>query len=419
MYSQHYDEATVLYLKALDNSQENKDFALLAKIYSDMGYICFVQRDFKEARQKYKLAVNYFNHLGKKVDANYKLLDIGRTYYAEKDYKTANKCFRKALIESTDSILKGSALQEIGINYFSSTKYDSAKFYLHKSMHFPFIGFDYAIRCYTLADLYYTTTEYDSVYVYAAMALKHPSNFYTQRECYRLLANTAYKKGDFKLMASYMTCFQSCTDSVRIIESQTKTSVLEGIHQTTQKAGKTKKYLIVLGWILPIIIIISLFTFFRLRIRNKGKEHELEQVEQQLSIKQTLLRESLIQKIEDAKSKQEFEHKKATFAQREIMDKELYNSCLHLNNWEVFEQLMNHTFNNLIATLKSNYPDITHKEITWCCLFLLHVPTPEVLLLLDYKQDSLYKLKQRLVQKMNLKNAKELDNLLEDLVEGK
>jgi hypothetical protein len=156
-----------------------------------------------------------------------------------------------------------------------------------------------------------------------------------------------------------------------------------------------------------------------LRIRNKGKEQELEQVEQQLSIKQTLLRESLIQKIEDAKSKQEFEHKKATFAQREIMDKELYNSCLHLNNWEVFEQLMNHTFNNLIATLKSNYPDITHKEITWCCLFLLHVPTPEVLLLLDYKQDSLYKLKQRLVQKMNLKNAKELDNLLEDLVEGK
>jgi DNA-binding CsgD family transcriptional regulator len=101
------------------------------------------------------------------------------------------------------------------------------------------------------------------------------------------------------------------------------------------------------------------------------------------------------------------------------MDKELYNSCLHLNNWAGFVQLMNHTFNNLISTLQTNYPDITHKEITWCCLFLLHVPTPEVLLLLDYKQDSLYKLKQRLVQKMNLKNTKELDNLLEDLVEGK
>lgn len=419
MYSQHYDEATVLYLKALDNSQENKDFALLSKIYGDIGYICYVQRDFKEARLKYKLAVECLNQIDKKVDARYRLLDIGRTYFAEKDYKTADSYFRKALFQCTDSVLMGAALQEIGINYFSNIKYDSAQSYLRKSMNFPYIGFEYAIRCYTLADLFYTTSQFDSVYVYATLALKHPSNFYTQRECYRLLANTAYKKGDFKLMASYMTSFQSCTDSVRTIESQTKTSVLEGIHQTTQKAGKTKKYLIVLGWILPIIIILSLFTFFRLRIRNKSKEQELEQVEQQLSIKQTLLRESLIQKIKDAKSKQEFEHKKATFAQREIMDKDLYNSCLHLNNWEVFEQLMNHTFNNLVITLKSNYPEITHKEITWCCLFLLHVPTPEVLLLLDYKQDSLYKLKQRLVQKMNLKNAKELDILLEDLVEGK
>ena len=110
LYLQHYDEATILYLKALDNIQDKKDYALLGKIYGDMGYICFVQRDYKEARTKYQLAVDCLNQIGKKVDANYKILDIGRTYYAVKDYKTAEIYFRKALLQSKDSILNGSEI---------------------------------------------------------------------------------------------------------------------------------------------------------------------------------------------------------------------------------------------------------------------------------------------------------------------
>jgi ATP-dependent Zn protease len=194
---------------------------------------------------------------------------------------------------------------------------------------------------------------------------------------------------------------------------------LEVIHQTSQKAGKSKQYFIILAWIIPIILIISLFVFFRLRRLNKVNEEELVQVEQKLNEKQYLLRANLIQKISETKAQQNRIYNKVSLAEREALHKEVYNKCLHLNNWDEFAKLINHVYNNLIYELESNYPDITHKEITLCCLFLLDVPTPDVLLVLDYKLDSLYKLKQRLIQKLNLKNAKELDLFLEDLVEIK
>jgi len=97
----------------------------------------------------------------------------------------------------------------------------------------------------------------------------------------------------------------------------------------------------------------------------------------------------------------------------------LYNTCLHVNDWEAFKRLMNKTFNNIITTLESNYSDLTRKDIIWSCLFLLNVPTTDLILVLDIQSVSLYKLKQRLSQKLNLNNVKELEKFLQKKSEGK
>jgi len=209
-----------------------------------------------------------------------------------------------------------------------------------------------------------------------------------------------------------MTYFQSCTDSVQKIESQTKTTVLENIHDTTQTAHITKNYLVILGWALPFIISISLFVLFRLRQRNKGKEKQLVEVELQLTEKQLNLKNNFIQKIEESKSLHIEEYRKSPLAKRETMDKEVYNVCLHLNDWKVFSESMNRTFNNTVSFLEKTYPDITRKEITWCCLYLLNIHSGDMALVLDCKPESLYKLKQRLAQKMKLKTTLELNQLL-------
>ena len=98
--------------------------------------------------------------------------------------------------------------------------------------------------------------------------------------------------------------------------------------------------------------------------------------------------------------------------ERAELDKELYEKCLHLSNWDTFSCEMNHAFNQIVDVLQSDYSGITQKEITWCCLHLLDITNADRILLLNATTDSIYKLKQRLAQKMNLKSTKELDKEL-------
>jgi len=69
----------------------------------------------------------------------------------------------------------------------------------------------------------------------------------------------------------------------------------------------------------------------------------------------------------------------------------------------------------LIYNIETNYSDINHKEIIWICLFLLDVPLTDMALILESQIGSIYKLKQRIAQKMNLSSTKELESLLKSM----
>lgn len=418
--AQSFDNATNLYLKALDLINDTREnYLLLGKIYSDMGDICILQKDYQDALKKLRQSISYLDKIGDSIEVNYRVISIGKVYRFQKQFRKAEQYYRHALSLTKDSLLLGFAFQEIGINYYCAKKHDSALYYLRKSLKFPYKGNNYAIRYFVLADLFFEEQKYDSAFFYANQALNFPSTFFNQRDCYRILANTEYQRGDFNKMGFYISKYQDCTDSVRKIETQTKTTVLENMYQTTQAASITKQFLIVLAWIVPAIIFVSLLIVYQLRKRNKGKEKQLKEAEVQISQKQSLLIDSLLQKLEETRAAQAASYKKATPIQREQMDKELYDKCLHINDWESFKRLMNRTFNNMVDSLEIKYTEITRKELVWSCLFLLDIPTPDIALILDSQTASLYKLKQRLTQKMNLKSTRDLEQVLRSLSEGK
>jgi tetratricopeptide (TPR) repeat protein len=417
--SQKYDDATLLYLRALDIVQGKKDYILLGKIYSDMGDICMIQKDYNEAKKKFQLSIDYFNKAGDSVEASYRVISIGKVYHFLKDFKKAHLYYQQALSQTPDSLLHGFAYQEIGVNYYWAKQYDSAQYFLRKSLSFPYKGNNYAIRCFNLADLFFDREQYDSAFQYANLALKYPASFFIQRDCYRILSNTEFNRGNLKQMAFFISKYQDCTDSVRKVEIQTKSTVLENLYQTNDKVSKTKHYLFLLASIITLVLGLSFFIVNRLRKRNKGKEKELEQVEEKLNEKQLLLKDSLIQKLEEARKLNAALYKKSSLKERESLDKELYNNCLHVNDWDVFKKVMNKTFNNIINNLENKCDDINHKEMIWCCLYLLDISTPDIALILDTQPGSLYKLKQRITQKMNLTNTKEFNQLLKDMSEGK
>ena len=147
------DEAANVYIKALNCLQNTNEYVLLGKIYSDIGDICSMQTDNKEALKKYKYSLYYFNLAGNKINAKFILISIGKSYRFLKNYKIAQRYYQQAIYNSKDSLLYGAAYQEIGLNYYSLKQFDSAQYYLRKSLKFPFRGNSYSIRCITLSDL--------------------------------------------------------------------------------------------------------------------------------------------------------------------------------------------------------------------------------------------------------------------------
>lgn len=101
-----------------------------------------------------------------------------------------------------------------------------------------------------------------------------------------------------------------------------------------------------------------------------------------------------------------------TQTERDALVLELYQSALHLDDWEEFSRLMNSTFNNIVCTLMISCPDIKRTDIIWCCLHLLDLSQAERIIVLNVSTDSLYKIKQRLALKLHLKGAKMLDEYL-------
>ena len=335
--AQQFDDATILYLRALDLLKNGKENQLLGKIYSDMGDISSLQMDYTESLKKYNQSLIYLYNAGDSIEASYSLIYIGRVYRFLKNYKTAQSYYKKASANTKDSLSNGLAFQEMGINYYKDKQLDSAQAYLRKSLLYPYTNNNFAIRNYILADLFFDIQQYDSASHYANTALKYPSTFFIQRDCYRILSNTQYIKKDFKQLAYYLSKYQDCTDSVRKVETQTKSSVLENLYLTTDKVGKTRRYLLLSGFAIAIIVGLGVFIVYRLRKRNKGKEvllkgkeEQLKQVEEKLSTKQEVLRENLIQRIDETRAGNTTAYKKASVAEREALDREVYNKCLHV-----------------------------------------------------------------------------------------
>ncbi len=409
---QRFDVATGFYLKSRDLLISKDNYFLLGRIYSELGEICMFQKNYTESLKSILLSVDYFNKAGNKLEASYGIAVVGKIYRFRKDFKRAQKIFQKTLLLNSDSLLHGFLFQEIGINFFWIKKYDSAQYYLRESLKFPARGANFSIRCFYFADSWFNVAQYDSAFFYAQKSLKYPINSFCMRDCYRILANSEYQRKNFKAMNFYILKYQECVDSVRKIEAQSKVAMLEDLHNKSQETAETKRSMI---WTTSVLVLVLLFSggvVYFLFQRNSLKKNQLEDCKKELTQKQEFVTQNLSKKIADARESQAKKRMKAPPEERELLDKELYEKCLHLSNWEVFSCEMNHAFNQIVDVLQTDYTSITQKEIIWCCLHLLDVPNADRILLLNGTPDSVYKLKQRLAQKMNLKSTKELDSEL-------
>ncbi|MDD3321190.1 MAG: hypothetical protein PHS59_07085 [Paludibacter sp.] len=412
---QRFDNATNYYILALDILKQSDDFYYIAKIYSDLGDICTFQNNYNEGLIKYGLSLTYFRKVKDSTESTFKLIDIGRVYRFLKNNQESRKYFDTAISQSKNPLIIGTVFQEKGDVFYREGILDSALYYLNNSLHYPYRGTNYSIRCYILGDVYFDLEKYDSAMYYSTKALTYPTSFLIKRECYRILANSEYKLGNVEIMGNYLSKYQDNIDSIHTLESQTKAIVLEDLHNKTGEACKAKKDLIINTSILILLVLIISYLAYFYYNSSLLKKDKIQKITDKLHSKQAFLSQHLTKGLSEAKLMHTNLRIKVSEKERSILDKKIYEKKLHLYNWEAFESEMNKAFNNIISLLQEKYPTLTKREITWCCLQLLEVPNKDRIMLLNSTQEAIYKMKQRIAKKMNLKHTKDLDLFLLDL----
>jgi len=420
-YALQYEKAMSYYLRGLDAAQLHPDNPLTARLNFDLGDIYNAQRDYPLARQKYRLAHAFFSRAHDQPHAFYALLNIGRTYYAARDYPRAGRYYLQLSPLARDSLQRGALCQETGLNFFKARQYDSALVYLRRVLPYPYIGNNRAIRYYFLADLYADLRQPDSARLYAFDALRYNPDIRTRRECYRILFNSIPKTRNHAALNLYMALYQCCTDSIRTINTQARGSLLETLHLTGKEAAQNRTRL-TLAAIAFACIVLALVLMYILRIRrHRAEKLQLEQwhLSRHAAIRGDFLikyRETLHHNIQQLRTSQYPDWKKANAAERNRLDRAAYTQILHLDRPETFYREMDTALNNLPTRLRTLYPTLTNKEITWCCLHMLEIPVQYIYLLLDYQVEGLKKMKQRLARKAGLQNATSLKELLHKML---
>ncbi len=407
---------------ALDNLKGSNNYDLLAKIYSDLGDICTAQNEFKEALEKFNKAVFFASKTNKNKNVLREKINIANVYRFEKKFDQAHQIYDEVLANSTDSIISGLTLQEIGVAFLWANIYDSTVYYEKKSLSYPSVDFNRSVRLYVLSDAYYELKKLDSALMYAHESLIYPAPFHTKRECYRILANASYLLGDYKTMAGYMTYYQAYTDSVRVIDAQTKSTIIENNHENSERVSKTRRLLWVSLSFLPLLLFIGLLFYVKLQNKTKGAEVELEQksgklveYEQKLHSNHEQLRNSLLFKLEEVRKREKAKSKKLTLYERQEIERKVFDECLYVEDFQAFEKLMNFTFNDILVKLNKINPDLSRNERMYCCFIILGLTNQEISLILDVQLSSLYKLKQRLAQKFNMFSSSDIIHFLRKL----
>ncbi len=430
-----YGDAIKNLLKAKELCNREKDFSLLGKIYFDLGQIAGYQGENKKAMDYFNQAVNNFDKAGDRESVSKVFLVIGWNYMAVEEFDEAIRFSRKALENTTDSIIMGDVLNDIGNSYYFKEEFDSALYYMRQSLHYPYFDTNMSSRYYNIGNVFSYRNKYDSALVYINKAFEYPIDIYFEEECYRVLMRIALAKNDKENFTLYMAQRENCRDSIKKLELQPNIGLLEQIHQSDLKTVEVKNQRLYLIIILLFFILAGCLVVTWLYKHNKRKQHKVEFYEKEhaaaresysetkrkadsykaeLMKKHELVLSELNKKLEESKAKYAVERKKATAEQQEEIDKAIYNEVLCFSSETVFINKMDRILNNLPEKLQKDYPEITYKEIVWCCLFVLEFPTHIISLILDFKQSTQYKFKQRLSKKLNFNSVKDLEQMLHE-----
>lgn len=418
---QQYEKAMFNFLKAIELLRNDSGLTLSGKLQYEIGEILYYQRDYDNAKKKFKIADLIFVRNGMHAQSFGSKLNFGRCLTAEKSYKLSHDYYLSLYKVKRDSIQTALLMNEIALNFYEWGKLDSSLFYYRKAFNYPSFEKNKAIQYIRMADLFFDLNYVDSAFLYSNESFKYDPDIRTRREAFRILANCNATTKNMVQMTKFMRLYQDYTDSIRKIDAQTKVSYIENLHDTKIEVENTKYNL----WYVFTVLCVFLFTaglFYWIIHRKNQKERillEQKQIQQKKDLRFEVItrsREAVKNGISQKKTELKSYGKFSTSETRHDFILHIYAELIHFNNKDYFQKEMDSLMNQLYSKLVCRYPGLNEKEIEWACLYMLQIPADDILYLLDYNANSLKKMKQRFAIKVGVELTSKIDTFLKDLI---
>ena len=444
------EKAIQAYKQAEECIPKMTDTHLIARIYSDLGYLNHTELNYDIAKSYYKKSLTINKRAGYTSNAvndliNMVAISILFDYENKQDSAEWYISELLTLVSRVDSAQQINIYHNIAVQKMYKEEYVEADKYLQKSEDISGRKLSYkalSVRGQLYAKMGYKE-KIDSL-LYAALGT---SDLTVKANIYSTLYKQAEKDKQYKKAIGYLKNYNAVIDSIRnelksteIRELQLKYDKSTTLRQNTEI--RMSWYLTIAIGILIVIILIFLY-FYSLKIYRKQKEKELFRQKQEsiklqerIDVLQTVVEESEnqhSQEREEALNKitalqNEKREKDIRIKQLETMfqakdisissaDAEALQTFLRITEQKEYTPAANRdnlhhwldiTHQNFAIRLNDKYPSLTGREKDICYLTALGIPLDTVAQLLDVQPRSIERYISRLCEKFGfIKRSKE------------
>jgi len=376
-------------LEIMEDHFEEKDLVeykakFMGLTYTRLGEVYYYYGIAQATVELYKNALLYFNRTH-----NYNLANtyrhIGGSYRYYNNNDSALHYYREAirLAKKQNNItIYGASLSESAPIYYNMGYKDSAFLLIKKALSLPIVDDARLAQYYTLGLLFEEECQYDSAIFYLEKSLRR-INYATQTASADLLMKCCQAIGDTTKAQYYKSIYGNNfsqfrnnsiieTELVKIYETY-KVNRLQIINNINVKS-RTKQTVLILFSILIVIITM----FYKIKIHNTivksnqniaAKNKTLEAMKRKMEAN-PFINEPICKCILETTHIQQFKSKVSFDIYKEF--------ALSKEQLLLLRDAVNRHYNNFTQRLKNEYPELTYDDIDYCCLYLLGLKDADV-----------------------------------------
>ena len=405
------DEAVHKYLIAARYAESTEQWKLLGRIYGQTANLYYLQDLNEKADSIYQLVEQIAIRTKDTLLLSESLSKRGVIYRekGEEYYSVAENLMLKSwhlLHNSKNIIAKENIVSSLSRLYCHMRKGE-------KALHFA--QMHYALQenketCYwtysLLGEAYFYLEEYDSAMYYLQKTLPI-SKYDTRAFVHMRLADILKIKGDYLQSLQHERLYSAYKDSVKNSRQSEAIALVEKnlfIEQLKEKHNNTH-LIVCLVIALLIFIGVVLYLFFIRKGKTlenlHNKRHELLSAENKdLQNKNKALQQELHKRkrVEDIR----LINAKITRIIEDYKQTDGSEEALNEHDWNLLIDYVNQTNNDVLERLHMEYK-LKGDELYLCCLYLLKIPVLHCSYILDCSRDQIYKLGKRILeQKMGI-----------------